>query len=359
MIQRALFVRKDCSPLGSKSATFELLGSRLISMFVRKLLSITALILAFSVVPGIAIAEEGSSAELVDFAVDDGFQAPVSIDEFGDAYIEVPLTKASPSLFTWLKPKGVWNDPLDLQDDVKSFAICLASMNEAEKLQDFPLSPEDSTALLTGIPVDGPNAALVVEIAGCIGKSESISELVNSIFDLTSNQDGSNASTVSIPYAKYGAGEHSLGIYTPEFNQDCFSSIPEEDFSFEDVKQVIASGCNFMTFKESTVTIVVPELTKEQEAEVEKVQLANGKVFSKETTFSGLRPIDFGIFTNLAKFLQPVTVAAGISVVLTVLVALPTSLMQSSLDANRTRVNAFLARNGARLRSLFNRKGTK
>lgn len=298
---------------------------------VSRLSLLTAIIVGSILSPSLAMASDGITIAGI---------GAVQIDANGNPVVQINTEGSGFYIGSWQRTNGTWSSPEEAKADLTTFIGCVADASDSYSSGgDFMKVIQNlGESFQTGVSIE--KLATVGQIVNCFRDSEWASWRIKNTFNSSGLSNEFYAS-----YDKFGAGKHKMFIAnivvdgTGIENANCREVWQNETEKTSICDPVITSINEF----EATI----PELTASQLEVVatKQAEIATSPAgIFKKSTFSSLAPIDFGVFKDIQKFLVPAGKALAITSVFAVAVSLPTTLLESTLEANRLRIEARLRR---------------
>lgn len=288
-----------------------------------------------------AFAEDGTWT----FVTPNGAVVPIQTAEDGTQFWDVQIQGSGTYITSWERKTGYWPSNSSAISEANALRTCQIAVKESyvnrfdtyEAFDQAPTSKhqaKDDGSLTWWIEGDSEVEAA---FSACKDESEWSTEEVSQ-----SKDDATGITTVRIPVGLFGPGTHNLFIQnlnTPEdryFDPLCKSRV------FDGGGQV-SMGCQYFkgTFERISVNVEYPMADTGHVIAGPEV---SEKTWFDQGVYSDLQPVNWDFFGNFEKFAGPAAVTLGVTSVFAVLIALPTSLLESSLEANQSRVENMLKR---------------
>lgn len=279
------------------------------------------------------------------FVTPNGAFLPILTREDGSQYWEVQIHGSGSYIASWEKKSGVWSDSNIMFSEALSTRECYTQIfgsyiNRFGSQAEFRAAP--TTVILTD---DGNNQTWEIqndpEVDAARAACKEASQWDYDHVQKSQNPD-TGVTTVQIPLDQMGPGFHQLLLqnlsYPPEArgNPQCINR-EWGDGSWT------GGGCLFEMGELYKIGVNVQYPMADN-----GTVLAGPKVSPKswvdQSVYSNLEPVNFSLWDNFSKLIGPIGATLGITTVFAVLIALPTSLLESSLEANHDRVQAGLNR---------------
>lgn len=288
-----------------------------------------------------ALAEEGSWV----FITPNGAVVPIQTAEDGTQFWDLQIQGTGNFISSWERKSGYWSSAATATEAANSRQRCFIAAKEAyvnrfDSYEAFIQAPtsrrEDKGDDTFTWWIEG-DAEIDAAFAACKDESEWSSDQVT-----WSKDEATGIWTVRIPVSLYGPGTHNLFIQnlnTPDdkyFDPQCKSRI-------WDGSGRASMGCEYSRgyFERISVNVEYPMADAGHVIAGPKV---SEKTWFDQGVYSDLQPINWDFFGNFQKFVGPAVATLGVTSVFAVLIALPTSLLESSLEANQSRVESMLKR---------------
>jgi hypothetical protein len=339
MVDVALFHRPHARPTSAHRSQSHRTPTR------RTSAQLAALVLFGSMLSAALIMAAPQSA-----SADSTFDRPESpliemqVDVDGAEFWEVPITYDSGYIATWERAEGTWPDAQTAMDAVTANATCrndsrLAYLNLFTTYEEYSTSP--TTQITPDADGDGhtwntTDPTKLAADAACDAVNEWSTEQTTS-----TETDDPGHWVIRISADQMGPGTHNLFMVNLEYpeSRTCSKDWPGgEAWS--------GYGCvPTFTVEEMTVAVAYPASTATVLAgpDVEKTSAFDN------TVFSGLPVMaDGGVASTPAGSILPpvgpLLITIALTLVFAILIALPSALLESTLESNESRIGGFLRR---------------
>ncbi|MDH6532372.1 hypothetical protein M2119_000609 [Aurantimicrobium minutum] len=305
------------------------------------LMGVTALVLGLGLpltVAASAFAEEGTWS----FVTPNGAVVPIQTAEDGSQFWDFQVEGTGSYIGSWSRKTGRWTSGNEALTAANNYRSCYTNAKESYVNRFDTYDAFNNAATTQGKDnedgshswwVEG-DAEIDVAFAACEENTEWSNAQVTS-----SKDEATGITTFHVPLSVYGSGTHSLFIQNLYYPDDTFGmSCKSRTW---DGGGKASMGCEYSEgyFERITVNVEYPM--------ADSGHVVAGPQVTRDTWFdqgvySDLTPIDWNFFGNFQKFAGPVAATLGVTSVFAVLIALPTALVESSLEANHGRVESLL-----------------
>lgn len=289
-----------------------------------------------------AFAEEGTWT----FVTPNGAVVPIQTAEDGTQFWDVQIQGSGNFVATWERRQGYWNSTGPGIQAANNKRDCQIQVTE-NYFRRFSSWEDWNSSPTTGHNPDGTTWSIVGDpesdaaYAACNDASEYTAVQVK----MTLNKE-TGIYTVQIPVTLLGSGTHNLFIQNLEMPDDRYDPslcrvINQAEFGW--TGDLATAGCRYTpgAFERISVNVEYPMANAGHVIAGPEV---SEKTWFDQGVYSDLKPANWDFFGNFKKFSGPAVVTLGVTSVFAVLIALPTSLLESSLEANQSRVENMLKR---------------
>jgi hypothetical protein len=260
----------------------------------------------------------------------------VKVDSDGIATWDINFTADSAYIATWERTEGVWKSADEASAYVTALAQCQFDARAAY-LQKFTTGEEFRTSPTTQITEKGSDyiwntddPETVEKFSRCNSSEWSTDQVTVEFTD-----EESGAAVAHIPLDLMGPGNHELFLTTITYPEPsasaCSVSWPGEGGYWT------GYGCP-PEFETQLISVAVPYAPSKNFELTGPIVSSNSPY--DQTVFSNLPPV--GLSERDA--VPPVLLTIAVTLILAILIALPTALLESTLDENQSRVAAFVRR---------------
>ena len=268
------------------------------------------------------------------FDVDPARELQVLADADGNLYTEIQVKGTQFGVASWERENGVWNSPQEILDDLQGFSNCVLNYAKTYK------SLDEFKNALTG---SAQSASGAISLDQVFATSKMLSCFQGSEYMMYALKNraliGGSVNTVRrILLDKFGPGVHELFIQNIASTQSDSGLCEQVTFELGDT----LSACNPKLGGLDRIKVRIAEPSNEVALMAQELKDQDPGKWFKKSTYLKLKPIDFSSFQNFGKMLGPAATVAGVAVIFSVLIALPTTLIESSMEAHQDRVEALV-----------------
>jgi hypothetical protein len=261
------------------------------------------------------------------------------IDPAGKVILAIPKQVSGFYIGSWQKADGVWNSPDEVVADVRELENCVANYaNSFASTDAFQKNISQLSKQLFNSSGQVNVSVLLTygNLMNCLQSSQYATYMIENLSDVITSKGA-----LIMPYEKLAQGNSTIFIASLTQTSDPKAGKNCESMKVNDVDSVL---CDLRVEKLDYLKVREPELTLHQKKIIDARQLQSLQAFASPTGFERLKRLDFGLFKDPTRLIGPVTAALSVTTVFAVLISLPTSLLETSLEANRLRIERFFQR---------------